>query len=327
MDELEEALRVAGVHLDEVESRLTRRFERDTWKPSMAESVAGELVRRALDIPFFERLIQSARAIPEISQLEQPDFTGRHWKAGEAGEEQSSASRAPRSVFEEPSSPDSDPGHDQSAPQRLAAAERALQGRTRSIVVVLDNLVSARNISAVARTSEALGIQELHIIQRQGKPRLEHVFTTGSHRWLDLFWYREGASAIDQLRSRGYRILAADYGEGAGSVEGVAIDGPAALVFGSEQKGVSDVVRERADALFYLPACGFTSYFNVSVAVGISLYTLDRRMREAGLRETLSEEEIAVLRPAWYAMLARGDEARERRYLAWVDRPPRARRD
>jgi len=294
----------------------------------MAESVASELVRRALDIPFFDRLIRSARAIPELSQLEQPDFSGRRWKPDEEGAEQSSASRAPRTVFEEPSPTEPDPGRSgrgASAPVRLAAAERALQGRTRSIVVVLDNLVSARNISAIARTSEALGIQELHIIHRQGKPRLEGVFTTGSHRWLDLFWYREGESAIDGLRARGFRILAADYGEGAGSVEAAVIDGPTALVFGSEQKGVSDVVRERADALFYLPACGFTSYFNVSVAVGISLYAVDRRMREAGLRETLGGEEIAAPRPAWYAMVARGDEARERRYLAWVDRPPQAR--
>ena len=117
-------------------------------------------------------------------------------------------------------------------------------------------------------------------------------------------------------------MLAADYGEAATAVEQTPITGPTALVFGSEQLGVSEAIREQADALFYLPTSGFTSYLNVSVAVGISLHSFDRRMRESGLRQPLDTHEIEALRPAWYAMLGRGDEDRERRYLAWAERPP-----
>ncbi len=81
-------------------------------------------------------------------------------------------------------------------------------------------------------------------------------------------------------------------------------------------------MQREADGLFYLPTPGFTSYVNVSVAVGISLYAIDRRMRSAGLREPLSKRDLETLRPAWYAMLGRGNPALSERYLAWAKRPP-----
>jgi hypothetical protein len=81
-------------------------------------------------------------------------------------------------------------------------------------------------------------------------------------------------------------------------------------------------MRECVDGFFYLPNSGFTAYINVSVAAAIAVYALDRRMREAKLRERLSEEDERALRPAWYTMLARGDRKKEAEYLAWADHPP-----
>jgi tRNA (guanosine-2'-O-)-methyltransferase len=187
---------------------------------------------------------------------------------------------------------------------------------------VLDHLVNTRNISAVVRSIEALGLQELHVIEPQGRPALERTLTTRAERWLDIVWHTDGTAAIDELRGRGYRILAADFGEGALEVETVPLSGPTALVFGSEQRGVSAGVRDLVDGFFYLPNSGFTAYINVSVAAAIAVYALDRRMREAKLRKTLSEEDERTLRPAWYAMLARGDRKKEAEYLAWAAHPP-----
>lgn len=313
MDELEETMRGAGQHLQEVEEILASTYERDTWRGAQRDTADLEIVRRALDIPFFRKLLEAAQHLESLDALETPGFVGRAWRPGEVADEQTSASRGVAREIEVVTISES-----LHAPARIVAAERALRDRTRSLVIVLDHLVNTRNISAIVRSAEALGLQELHVINRQGKPALERTLTTRAERWIDIFWHSDGPSAIESLRERGYQILAADFGEGAVEVEAVPLIGPTALIFGSEQRGVSPEVRACVDGLFFLPNSGFTAYINVSVAVAISVYALDRRMRESKLREPLTEADKAVLRPAWYTMLARGDQRKEAEYLAWV---------
>ncbi|MCH7869199.1 MAG: RNA methyltransferase [Myxococcales bacterium] len=322
MEELEEAMRVAGQHLQEVEGILASAYERGTWKGAKRDSADLEIVRRALDIPFFRELLEAAHRLESLHDLETPGFVGRAWRPDEEGDVQTSVSRGVvrKDIVREIENLEIPEGA--VAPARIVAAERALQDRTRSLVIVLDHLVNTRNISAIVRSAEALGLQEIHIINRLGKPALERTLTTRAERWVDIFWHNDGTSAIEALRQRGYRILAADFGEDAVEVEAVPLLGPTALVFGSEQRGVSAEVRESADGLFYLPNSGFTAYINVSVATAISIYALDRRMRESKLREPLSEADLGALRPAWYSMLARGDRQKEVEYLAWANRPP-----
>lgn len=317
MEELEEAMRIAGQHLAEVEELLATSYERETWKGAKRDSADTEIVRRACDIPFFRDLIESANRLDSLLGIENAGFVGRGWREGEDTNEKLSVDRGSGSASLEPR-----PATTANPPARIVAAERALQDRTRSLVVVLDNLVNARNISAIARSIEALGLQELHVISKAGPPAMERTLTTRSERWLDIVTHNDGPTAIDALRKRGYKILAADFGEGAVEVEAVPIDHKIALIFGSEQLGVSEAVRNAADGLFYLPNSGFTAYINVSVATAISVYALDRRMRSDKLREPLAEQEKAVLRPAWYTMLARGDKEKEAEYLAWASHPP-----
>ena len=317
MDELEETMRGAGQHLKAIEKILANTYERDTWKGAKRDSADLEIVRRALDIPFFRELLKAAHRLESLDDLETPGFVGRAWRPGEVGDEQTSVSRGVEREIEEVTIPAGT-----HPPARIVAAERALQDRTRSLIVVLDHLVNTRNISAIVRSAEALGLQELHVIDRRGKPALERTLTTRAERWIDIFWHSDGPSAIEALRRRGYQILAADFGEGAVEVEAVPLTGPTALIFGSEQLGVSPEVRKCADGLFFLPNSGFTAYINVSVAAAISVYALDRRMRESKLREPLSEADKAALRPAWYSMLARGDHKKEAEYLSWVGSPP-----
>lgn len=317
MEELEEAMRVAGQQLHQVKQYLDTSYERETWKGQKRDSANNEIIRRALDIPFFRQLLNGASEVADLDALENEGFIGGPWREGEVRDERSSLARGPVGVDDSYTLE-----QDAVVPARVAAAERALQARTQSLVVVLDHLVNPRNISAIARTVEALGLHELHVIEHQGRPALERTLTTRAERWLDIVTHKSGTAAIDELRGRGYQVLAADFGEGACEVETVPISGPTALVFGSEQMGVTDEVKEKADGLFFLPNSGFTAYINVSVATAISVYALDRRMRDAGLREPLTEAQKDTLRPAWYTMLARGDMKKEAEYLAWAKRPP-----
>ncbi len=315
MDELEEAMRLAGGHLAEVEALVAAEYGRDSWRGGQRDSADEELVRRALDIPFFRDLVRVANRIESIDEIEDAGFIGRAWNEDEDGLAQPSRERfSTHSITPADLEPDATP------PARIVAAERALEDRTRSIVVVLDHLVNARNVSAILRSVECLGLQELHIIDPSGKPKLERTLTTRAERFVDLHWHRDPVKAFDSLRERGYRVLAAHQGEGSLPIDDVPLEGPTAVVFGGEQTGVSHEALACADGMFHLPNSGFTAYINVSVATALSVYALDRRMRDEGLRQPLTTRDKQTLRPGWFSMLARGKDHRQAEYLAWAHR-------
>ncbi len=317
MDELEEVMRDAGVHLEEVETLLAEIWEKDTWRSRQAGSFHAERLRRAMAVPFLADLIRTAWRVGPDGVGGPPDFEGRAWGPDEASELRASAARRSGMKIVDPAPPDL--AH---PPARLCAAERALADRTRSLVVVLDNLVSPRNGAAIVRTSEALGVQEVHFVQAEGPARLERTIAMHAQRWLDLFWYRETQSAIEALKTRGFRILVSDHDATAQSVSEVPLGGPVALCFGGERRGVGAALREAADGFFFVPTPGFTAYMNVSVAAGISLFEVDRRMRAEGSRAPIDETDRASLRRAWYEALAKNNPRTAARFFGWLDSPP-----
>jgi tRNA (guanosine-2'-O-)-methyltransferase len=320
MDELEVVMRQAAERLAEAEALIAEAWERQTWHKAQRESVDSELLRRAQDMPFLGRLLAAARGLGRETRLEPPDFKGHRWEQGEERSELSSTQRFDHARAA------GDPilrAGDDPPPARLRAAERALAERTRSMVVLLDDLVNPRNASAVIRTSEALGLQEVHIVQAEGRADLERTVTMLAERWLDLYWYRDVETVVEALKGRGYRILVSDYSPEAEPLDRVPLGERVAVAFGSEQRGVSERLRAAADGFFFLPSAGFTSYLNVSVMAGISLYTLDQRMRADGLRTPIGQADRAELRRAWYTALAKGDRRRAREFMGWLENPPK----
>ena len=322
VDEIEEDMRVAGERLAEVERISAEDWERDRSHRKHQLTAGAEIVRRALDVPFLGDLVRLAWKVGPDLPRDAPDFEGTRWPSDEhvhVRDQPSHAARAAAAAtarVDEANVPGGPP------PARLRAAERALAHRTRSIAIGLDDLVSPRNASAIVRTADALGLQEVHVVQPTGQPRVERSLTMRAERWVDLTWYREPERFIDAMRAEGRRILVADFGPEAWPIEEVPLSEKIALVVGSEQRGVSDVMRDAADAHFYLPTVGFTSYLNVSVATAIAAWTLDRRMREAGLRAPLDDGDLRGLRAVWYERLARRDDPRAHRHKAWLEAPP-----
>jgi len=314
MDELEEVARICGGQVAEAEARIADDYERETWPKTQSDAWPEELVRRALDIPFLRELVEAAWSVGP-GELTPPDGPSRSWRDGEREASEPSARRARQA----PAPPAPASG---AAPARLRSAERALAHRTRSIAVLLERPVNPRNVSAVIRTAEVFGHQEVHVIQPEGRARLMRTATTSCERYLDLFWYRDEALAVKRLHDRGYRILAADYGPGSRPLDEIPLGDKVAVALGSEQRGVSPELRDAADGLFHIPTAGFISYLNLSVAAALSLYEVDRRMRREGRRAPLAKSDRAELRRAWYSVLAGSDDARLREYLAWVDSPP-----
>ena len=323
--ELEDALRVAGKQLEDADRELREDHEYASWPQVQKEGHEIELLRRASDVPWLAELIRIARDRPDAEAEGSPGERGMVWKDGvdrltkPSGSDDDAWSDADPAVR---AAAEAGPGADEAPPSRLRAAERALRARTRSIAVLTENLINPRNAAAIARSVEFFGIQSMHLVQRDRRIPMNKSITRSCDAWLDLAWYAKSETAIEVLKGEGYAVWVADFDEASVPLERVPLSPRIAVCFGSEQLGVSPELRAAADGSFHVPGDGFTGYLNVSTASAIALASLDRRMRAAGLRAPLDEEDRRRLRRAWFPRIARGQAWREREYARWIDSAP-----
>jgi len=206
-------------------------------------------------------------------------------------------------------------------PRRLARAEAVLARRRRSWCVVLEDAHDPHNVSAVLRTCEALGIQDVHWVAEMQEPAiLNPKVTIGAHRWLTLHHHRGSAAAIAALRDAGYRLYVSHLDPAATPLPEIPATERAAYVFGNEKVGVTAPWLAAADATFVLPTSGFSGSLNLSVAVALVLW--DRLMGRPGA--VLPDGDLdagakAALRRAWYDELSRGNATKQQQYTAWLE--------
>jgi tRNA (guanosine-2'-O-)-methyltransferase len=192
--------------------------------------------------------------------------------------------------------------------ERKQRFEEVLKNRTRHIIVAAEDIYQERNASALIRTADCFGIQEVHIIENYNKYKLSEGIAKGADKWVDVNVYdgagKNSEKCIKTLREKGYRIVAASPHKNDFTPDKIDITQKMAILFGGEKKGLSRAASEEADAFLRIPMSGFTESFNLSVAGGIILYALTKRLRESGISWQLSEEEKNELRLKWtYASL------------------------
>jgi tRNA (guanosine-2'-O-)-methyltransferase len=207
-------------------------------------------------------------------------------------------------------------------PERRARIDAVVAGRTRTLTVVMEAFCDPQNVNAVLRTCEAFGIQELHAIEGPMKPydRNKRI-SQNADKWLDVRRWASTRECLLHLRSEGFAVYATHLGEGARKLEELPFAGKVALVFGNEQRGVSEEARALADATYAIPMRGFVQSLNVSVAAAISIAkAVERREAERGRHGDLSEREAAALRERFYvlavkqrARIAKAEAVAERR--------------
>ena len=200
--------------------------------------------------------------------------------------------------------------------------ERVLSQRTRFFTVVLEDIFKPHNASAVIRTCDCFGIQDVHLIEKTDTYKVNPFVTRGASQWVDLHkYYTAEGSPVDKcfsnLRNMGYQIFATSP-----SVDSLPIyeiplspDQKVALVFGNEHEGISDEVKSKADGLVHIPMKGFTESFNISVSASIFLFELMKRVSVGDYPGFyLSEEEKAVLRMRWYKDIVPHADLHEKRF-------------
>ena len=185
---------------------------------------------------------------------------------------------------------------------RLQRLKSVLATRTRDVVLVLEDVANAHNAAAVMRSAEAFGFFEVHVIEpNAGRFRVSGNIASGSHKWLDVNWYRDAHAAYGAVAARGHTIWASDVHGDAVDIDQIDVTAPIALVFGNEHRGVSEAAAAAADGRFRVPMYGFVESLNISVAVAVSCYDVLRRRRAGGASIGLDDLDAARVLAAWMA--------------------------
>lgn len=193
-----------------------------------------------------------------------------------------------------------------------------LSNRTQHITVVLEDIYKAQNASAVLRTCECQGVQDIYIIENNHLYDVNPDVVKGATKWLTVTKYPKTEKdntpeCFAHLKSKGYTIVGADP-KGTKSIDELDISKPVAIVFGTEYHGLSDTARTGADDLIRLPMYGFTESYNISVSAALCLQSINSRLRGSSHNWQLAQQEMDRLKLDWYKGQVRDAEGLLSRY-------------
>lgn len=181
--------------------------------------------------------------------------------------------------------------------------QQALANRTRYITVVLEDVFQPFNASAIIRTAEIFGLQDVHTTELRNSFRPSVGISRGAFKWLDIYQYKNSSDCITSLKEEGYIIAAACLNEQSVTLETVPINQKIAILFGNELVGLSPSTIKQADIAFHIPMFGFTKSFNVSVSVALCLQQLIHKIRSSTTAWQLTPEEKLAIEYRWCRQL------------------------
>ncbi len=174
-----------------------------------------------------------------------------------------------------------------------------LANRTKHFTVAVEDVFQMHNTSAVMRSCEVFGIQELNIIEQRFGKRIDKEIALGAQKWVDINRFDTVNGCITSLRNQGYQIIATTPHENDCLIQDFDITKPSALFFGTEKDGLSPEIMEQADGFLKIPMVGFTESLNISVSAAIIIQNLTNRLRNSDIKWQLSDEEILEKRLLW----------------------------
>lgn len=188
--------------------------------------------------------------------------------------------------------------------ERLTQFEKVLSQRTSYITVVLENIFQPLNASAVLRSCDCFGIQNIHIIEDRNEFNPDREVAMGSSNWLNIKRHKQKkglSDCISKLKSQGYRIIATTpHSKNSIKLKDFKLeDGKTALLFGTELTGLSEEALNMADVHLNVPMFGFTESFNLSVCAAICLNEMKQQLNNSDLDWKLSQEERDKVMLSW----------------------------
>lgn len=189
--------------------------------------------------------------------------------------------------------------------ERNLLFKQLIQNRTNYITLVLEDLYQPHNISAVLRSCDCFGVQNIHIIENENHFQDNAEISRGAREWLSLHHYRQEekntGAAIRALRQQGYRIIATTPHQNDVLIDDLDIHaGKMAFLFGTELTGLSEEALELTDEYVKVPMYGFTESYNVSVCAALLMYSVVQRLHCSDIDWRLPEENREEVLFAWY---------------------------
>ena len=187
--------------------------------------------------------------------------------------------------------------------KRKNTFKNILLNRTRHFTVVLEDIFQQHNSSAVIRSCDVFGIQDIHIIENKYHSKVSRHVAKGSQKWLNLNNYKEDKNntkdCLTRLKNEGYQIIATSPHNNTCTLHDLDISKKSAFIFGVEKSGVSEEVLINSDEILTIPMVGFTESLNISVAAAIILENLTNKLRNSNYPWRLSEKEQEILYANW----------------------------
>ncbi|HKK48615.1 MAG TPA: RNA methyltransferase [Alkalispirochaeta sp.] len=196
--------------------------------------------------------------------------------------------------------------------RRWERMQQVLNRRSRYIAVAVEDIYQPHNGSAVLRSCDAFGVQDVHIIENRNRYRVNPGVELGTAQWLSMYRYprphdsEAGAAAaqtraaVATLHRQGYRVVATTpHRDDVTLAELDLTMGPVALLFGSEKDGLSEVALDLADEYMRIPMEGFVESLNISVSAAVSLHELAGRLRNGSITWQLRERERNIVLARW----------------------------
>ncbi|MCK9617909.1 MAG: RNA methyltransferase [Lentimicrobiaceae bacterium] len=203
--------------------------------------------------------------------------------------------------------------------ERMQKFNTIIENRTKYFSIVLENIFQSHNASAVLRSCDCFGVQDVHIIENSNHFEINSDIALGASKWLSLYRYKQKKDAstfcLQQLKDKGYRIVATVLHKDAYSIDTLPIDSPFALVFGTELNGLSEEAYKQADYFVKIPMYGFTESFNISVSAAISMFYFANKIRNQELSWKLTQEEKIDVLLLWMKNSIKKSNLLEQKFL------------
>lgn len=183
--------------------------------------------------------------------------------------------------------------------RRQALFSEILEKRTRHFTVATEDVYQLHNTSAVMRTCDVFGVQDLHVVEERKGKRIDKEIAMGAQKWVTLSRYDRMKTCIEKLRDQDYQIIATTPHNNSTLLHDFDVSKRSAFIFGTESEGLSDYVMNEADGFLKIPMHGFTESLNISVSVAIILQHVVTRLKQTEINWQLSETERKEIELHW----------------------------
>ena len=184
-------------------------------------------------------------------------------------------------------------------PRRKDLFEKVISKRTNFITLATQDVYQLHNTSAVVRSCDVFGVQNIHVIEERLPKRIDKEIAMGAQKWVSVNRYSSTEECIHTLRNNGYQIVATSPHKKSIELNDFMPEKPCAIFFGTEKEGLSEDVLEEADVTLKIPMSGFTESLNISVSAAILLHVLTTKVRNSDLDWQLTESEKFSLMMEW----------------------------